>query len=135
MDAKTITYWATTGLVSLAMLGSGFGYLSGAMNEAMVDHLGFPVHFVWILGTWKLLVAPGLLIPGFARVKQWAYAGLFFTLTGAAATHIAVGDGFGEVFAPLLLLAFTLVSYALHVEVRFAGRDVVAHPELQASAA
>ena len=119
MNAKTITYWATTGLLSLAMLGSGFGYLSGAMNEAMIDHMGYPAHFVMILGTWKALVAPGLLAPGFAKVKEWAYAGLFFTLTGAAVAHAAIGDGVGEILPPLFMLALTLTSYSLFREVRF----------------
>jgi hypothetical protein len=135
MDAKTVAYWATTGLVSFAMLASGASYLSGAMNEAMIEHLGYPAHFVAILGTWKLLVAPGLLVPGFARVKQWTYAGLFFTLTGAATAHIAVGDGVGEVAAPLVVLALAAVSYALHVPVRFGGRDAVAQPALGLAAA
>lgn len=119
MTPKTIAYWATTGLLSLAMLGSGAGYLSGAMNEAMHDHLGYPLHFITLLGAWKLLVAPALLAPGFAQLKQLAYAGLFFTLTGAAFAHIAVGDGAGEVGAPLFMLALMLTSFALHREVRF----------------
>lgn len=130
MNAKTITYWATTGLLSLAMLGSGFGYLSGAMNEAMIDHMGYPAHFVMILGTWKLLVAPGLLAPGFAKVKEWAYAGLFFTLTGAAVAHAAIGDGAGEILPPLFMLALTLTSYGLFREVRFGttGASVSGQP-------
>lgn len=119
MTAKAIGYWATTGLVSLMMLGSGIGYLSGAMNEAMIDHLGYPAHFVTLLGAWKLLVAPALLAPGFAKLKELAYAGLFFTLTGAAWAHISVGDGIGEIVAPLVALALAMTSYALHREVRF----------------
>ncbi len=119
MDAKTIGYWVTTGLVSLGMLASGAGYLSGAMNEAMF-HLGYPTHFIWILGIWKLLVAPALLAPGFAVIKEWCYAGLFFTLTGAAVSHAAVHDGVGEIAPPLVLLVFTGISWLLHRGVRFA---------------
>ena len=92
MKSASIAYWSTTGLLSLAMLGSGVAYLSGGMDEAMVQHLGYPAHFVTLLGAWKLLVAPGLLAPGFERIKELAYAGLFFTLTGAAWAHLAVGD-------------------------------------------
>ncbi len=119
MTAKTIGYWATTGILSLAMLGSALGYLSGAMNEDMA-HLGYPAHFILILGSWTLLVAPALLAPGLATVKQWAYAGLFFTFTGAAIAHIAVGDGIAHIAPPLVMLALGSISYLLHREVRFA---------------
>ncbi len=125
MTAKTIGYWATTGLLSLAMLASAAGYLSGAMNEDMA-HLGYPAHFILILGTWKLLVAPALLVPGLATVKQWAYAGLFFTFTGAAIAHVAAGDGIAHIAPPLVMLALGSVSYLLHRGVRFA--DTVQSP-------
>ena len=113
MNGKTIGYWVSTGLISLMMLGSGIGYLTGQMNEAMVDHLGYPAHFVMLLGAWKALVAPALLAPGLKRLKELAYAGMFFTFTGAAYAHIAVGDGVGEVAAPLVALALAMTSYAL----------------------
>ncbi|MEZ4316352.1 MAG: DoxX family protein [Myxococcota bacterium] len=119
MTAKTIGYWISTGLISLMMLGSGMGYLSGGMNEAMVDHLGYPAHFVMLLGAWKLLVAPALLVPGLGKLKELAYAGLFFTFTGAAWAHLSVGDGVGEIAAPLVALALAMTSFALHREVRF----------------
>ena len=118
MKSASIAYWSTTGLLSLAMLGSGVAYLSGGMDEAMIQHLGYPAHFVTLLGAWKLLVAPGLLAPGFERIKELAYAGLFFTLTGAAWAHLAVGDGMGEIAAPLFMLALTAVSFATFREVR-----------------
>jgi hypothetical protein len=118
MTAKTVAYWLTTGLLSAAMLASGGAYLSAAMNEPMIDHLGYPAHFVTLLGTWKLLVAPALLSPGLARLKELAYAGLFFTLTGAAWAHVAVGDGAGESAAPLVMLALAATSWALHRDVR-----------------
>ncbi|MFT4623999.1 MAG: hypothetical protein ACI8PZ_002655 [Myxococcota bacterium] len=126
MNARTIAYWTTTGLLSLMMLGSGFGFLSGAMNEAMVDHLGYPAHFVMLLGTWKLLVTPALFAPGFGTLKELAYAGLFFTLTGAAWAHVAVGDGAGEIMAPLVALTLAGVSFALHREVRFGAASATA---------
>ena len=113
MNPKTIGYWISTVLISLMMLGSGAGYLSGQMNEAMVGHLGYPAHFVLLLGTWKLLVAPALLAPGFTRLKELAYAGMFFTFTGAAWAHISVGDGVGEIMAPLVALALAMTSFAL----------------------
>jgi len=122
MTGKTIAYWATTGLLSLAMLASGAAYLTGAMDEGMA-HLGYPAHFIVLLGTWKLLVAPALLAPGFAKLKELAYAGLFFTLTGAAFAHAAVGDSVAEIAPPLVMLAMMLTSWALHRTVRFGAES------------
>lgn len=118
MTAKPILYWIATALVSLAMLASGVGYLSGAMDEAMIDHLGYPAHFVLLLGTWKLLVAPALLAPGLLRLKELAYAGLFFTFTGAAWAHISVGDSVAEIMPPLVMLGLMIVSATLSPQVR-----------------
>ena len=118
MTTKKIAYWTTTVLLSLAMLGAGLGYLSGSMDEALGGHLGYPEHFIVLLGLWKVLVAPALLSPGLARLKELAYAGLFFTLTGAAWAHISVGDGVGEIAAPLVALAMTVVSFSLFRDVR-----------------
>lgn len=135
MNPKSITYWSTTVLISLMMLGSGATYLTGGMNEAMVDHLGYPPHFVQLLGAWKLLVAPALLAPGLARLKDLAYAGLFFTTTGAAWAHLAMGDGIGGIVPPLVALALTLTSYALFRDVRLGEPTAPARPEAPALAA
>jgi len=126
MNARTIGYWISTGLISLMMAGSGVGYLSGAMNEALVDHLGYPAHFVLLLGLWKLLVAPALLVPGLRRLEDLAYAGMFFTFTGAAWAHVSVGDGFGETVAPLFALAIASTSFALR-DAR-SGTSEIGHP-------
>ncbi|MEN0066377.1 MAG: DoxX family protein [Myxococcota bacterium] len=111
MDGKTIGYWVSTGLFALALGASGVGYLTGAMNEALFA-LGYPLHFIYLLGTWKVLGAIALLVPAFPRLKEWAYAGFFFNLTGAAVAHLAV-DGVGEAIPPLVLLAILGVSYTL----------------------
>lgn len=111
MDAKTIGYWVSTGLFALALGASGVGYLAGAMNEALFG-LGYPLHFVYVLGTWKVLGAIALLVPALPRVKEWAYAGFFFNLTGAAVAHLAV-DGAAGAVPPLVLLAILGVSYYL----------------------
>lgn len=120
MNGRTIGYWASTGLLSLAMLGSAAGYLTGAMNEAM-GALGYPMYFVTLLGVWKGLGAIALLAPGLARLKEWAYAGFFFTFTGAAISHAAVGDGAGEIVAPLVMLAMLGASWALRPSDRVLG--------------
>ena len=87
--------------------------------------LGYPTYFLTILGIWKVLGAIAMLVPRFPRLKEWAYAGIFFDLTGAAASWAAVG-GPGEAFhiiAPLIIAGFTVASWTL----RPASRIVCAH--------
>ena len=55
-------------------------------NVEGIVHLGYPLYFITIIGFWKVLGAITLLAPGFPRLKEWAYAGIFFDLTGAAAS-------------------------------------------------
>ncbi|MCA9568816.1 MAG: DoxX family protein, partial [Myxococcales bacterium] len=95
MDNRKIGYILTTGLVALAMGGSALGYLTGGMDEALA-HLGYPKHFVVLLGTWKGLAALALAAPAFPRLKEWAYAGLAFTFSGAIVAHLSAGDGIGS---------------------------------------
>ena len=113
-DTKTIAYWATTGLFLLPIAGSGFADVTLAPDiQGAMDHLGYPMYFAQILGTWKLLAVVAVLAPGFARIKEWAYAGVFFAMTGAALSHLAVGDGIGGAGVPLVIGAFAMASYAL----------------------
>lgn len=118
MNAKTVAYWITTGLLALFYAFSGVGYLSGAMDEAVIGGLGYPAVVVTLLGVWKLLAVPALLAPGLPVLKQWAYAGVFFNLTGAVASHLAAGHGPGGAAPALFALALWAVSYALHAPVR-----------------
>ncbi|MCO4747186.1 MAG: DoxX family protein [Proteobacteria bacterium] len=117
MDMKRFGFWASTGLFALAMGAGGAADLSGSLDEAMVQ-LGMPLYLATILGTWKLLGVVALLAPGFARIKEWAYAGFFFNLSGAAASHILAGHGLGAAVPPLVLLAVGAASYALRDESR-----------------
>jgi hypothetical protein len=93
------------------------------LNEAMVL-LGYPLYFFHILGFWKVLGAIAILVPRFPRLKEWAYAGIFFDLTGAAASCVAVG-GYGpyafHVLAPLVLAALAIASWALRPASRIIG--------------
>ncbi|MEQ1502845.1 MAG: DoxX family protein [Myxococcota bacterium] len=114
MNNKLIGYWAVTGLFALALTGSGLGDLTRAAPIVEgLTHLGYPWYFPLILGFWKVLGVVGILAPGFPRVKEWAYAGFFFALTGAAASHLFAGDGLGGAVAPLVLLGLGIGSYAL----------------------
>ena len=82
------------------------------------------MYFFLILGVWKALGAIAIVVPGFPRLKEWAYAGIFFDLTGAAASCAAVG-GYGaygfHVIAPLIITAFMVASWALRPESRVVG--------------
>jgi uncharacterized membrane protein YphA (DoxX/SURF4 family) len=79
-------------------------------------HLGYPAYFATILGVWKLLGAIAVVVPGWPRLKEWAYAGFFFDPHGAAASRAFAGDGVAEqggVVAPLVFLALAMASWAL----------------------
>jgi hypothetical protein len=112
--ATKILYWASTGLLSAALLMGGLSQLLHAPNvTTTMAHLGYPAYFSTIIGTWKTLGALALLAPALPRLKEWAYAGIAFNLSGAALSHLAVGDGAGPVIPPLFLLGLAAASWAL----------------------
>jgi uncharacterized membrane protein YphA (DoxX/SURF4 family) len=90
---------------------------------AGMAHLGYPAYFATLLGIWKLLGVVAILAPGFPRVKEWAYAGIFFDLTGAAVSHAASGDGAANVLTPLVILAVVIASYMLRPDSRRLAGD------------
>lgn len=119
MTARSIGFWITTGLFAFALGSAGvFDIILAPDMVAAMEHLGYPLYFARILGIWKVLGVIALLAPGFPKVKEWAYAGFFFNLTGAAIAHLAVGDGIGGAGAPLVLLGLLIASYALRSESR-----------------
>jgi hypothetical protein len=125
MKAKNIAYWTTTVLVAFFIGSGGFAQLAllrGNVQGAVL--LGYPLYFFRILGFWKVLGAIAILVPRFPRLKEWAYAGIFFDLTGAAASVAAVG-GYGayafHIVAPLVLAVLTVASWALRPESRTIG--------------
>lgn len=110
-----ITYWVATIWLSLGMISTGLVQLlrakEGQGGLDSLTHLGYPVYLLTILGAWKILGVVAILIPKFALVKEWAYAGFFFMMSGAIFSHIAAGDGLSEIFPSLLLLVLTVVSW------------------------
>lgn len=107
-----IIYWIATIWLALGMLSSGIVQLIKLKEEAdMMTQLGYPLYFLTILGSWKVLGVITVLIPKFPLLKEWAYAGFFFTMSGAVFSHLAVGDSAKEFFGPILLLILTLVSW------------------------
>ena len=126
MKAKTIVYWAMTGLVAFFIGGGGASQIwqYAANPHGVVPLLLYPMYFFAILGFWKVLGAIAILAPRYPLLKEWAYAGIFFDLTGAAASCAAVG-GYGaygfHVIAPLIITGFTVASWALRPESRKMG--------------
>ena len=110
--ARKITYWIATIWLSLGMLSTGMVQLLKMKEETdFILELGYPVYFLTMLGTWKILGVIAVLIPKFPLLKEWAYAGFFFAMSGALFSHIAIGDGAQENFGPALLLVLTAVSW------------------------
>lgn len=108
-----IIYWIATIWLSLGMVSTGIVQLM--KNNAEVDkisvQMGYPVYFLIIIGVWKLLGVVAVLIPKFPLLKEWAYAGFFFLMTGAILSHYAVSDPALEYFGPFLLLLLTFISW------------------------
>lgn len=110
---KTL-YWSSTVVAALAFVTIGVGNLARIpkITEGLL-HLGYPAYFGMILGSWELLGSIAIITPGLPRLKEWAYAGMFFTLTGAALSHAAAGDTAGHVLGPLALLVAVIISWLL----------------------
>lgn len=115
MKRIKIFYWIVTGLLAaLSVLGSVLDISLAQQAVDLITHLGYPVYFVPFIGVLRLLGIIAILIPGFPRIKEWAYAGLVFDMGGALYSHIATGDPF-SVFAPALIaLLLSLGSYFLY---------------------
>ena len=107
-----IIYWIATLWLALGMLSSGIVQLIQMKEEVdMMTHLGYPLYFTTILGVWKILGVVVLLMPKYPLLKEWAYAGFFFAMSGAVISHLAVGDGAIDFFGPTLLVILTVVSW------------------------
>ena len=107
-----IIYWVSTIWLSLGMLSSGIVQLLRMKEETdFILDLGYPSYFLTMFGFWKILGVMALLIPGFPLVKEWAYAGFFFAMSGALYSHAAVESSLSAFFPPLLLLTLTVVSW------------------------
>ncbi len=110
---RRIAYAVTTVMAVLAFAGSGVANLLHVTHVAAdMGHLGYPSYFMTILGTWKVLGAIAVAAPGLARAKEWAYAGMIFDVTGAAASRAAASDGALMVVVPLVIGVIVTVSWA-----------------------
>jgi hypothetical protein len=107
-----IIYWVATIWLSLGMVSTGMVQLIKMEEEvAKMTQLGYPSYIMTILGTWKILGTVAVLIPKFPLLKEWAYAGFFFNMSGAVVSHLVSGSEPKELFGPMLLLVLTVVSW------------------------
>ena len=117
---RTLIYWIATLVLASGLVGSGAQQLLRVEGEGAlappfawgIVRLGYPLYVLTILGVWKLLGAVVLLVPGVPLLKEWAYAGVFFLLTGALFSHVASGHAWPELVPAGVLLALTLLSWS-----------------------
>jgi hypothetical protein len=113
--AGKIIYWIATIWLALGMLSTGLVQLikaqEGQGGVDMITHLGYPVYLLTLIGIGKILGVVALLIPKNLLLKEWAYAGFFFIMSGAIFSHIALGDPIIEILPSLLLLILIAVSW------------------------
>src|SRR5688572_24429901 len=105
-----IIYWVATLWLALGLVSTGMVQLVKMKEE--VDNfssLGYPAYLMTIIGGWKLLGVVTVLMPKFPLLKEWAYAGFFFAMTGAVISHLISGHGGKEIFGPMLLLVLTVI--------------------------
>ena len=133
MKWKVIAYWTCTVIIALC-IGSG-GAAQALRVPQNVDGmmaLGYPLHFIVLLGVWKVLGALTLLAPRMALVKEWAYAGIFIDLSGAVVASAANAAGAFHVIAPIVLICILVASWALRPESRrlpYAEKAAPPNPE------
>ncbi len=119
---NNIIFWVATAWLSLGMVSTGLVQLLRVESEVdNITRLGYPVYFLTIIGVWKMLGVVAVLLPRFPLLKEWAYAGFFFAMSGATCSRIAAGDPVQQIFPSLLLLLLTLVSWYF----RPAGRRLI----------
>lgn len=107
-----IIYWVATLWLCLGMTATGMVQLIHMEEEVSnFSNLGYPTYLMTVLGIWKILGVIAMLLPRFPLLKEWAYAGFFFAMSGAVISHLIVGDELITLFGPLLLIVLTVVSW------------------------
>jgi uncharacterized membrane protein YphA (DoxX/SURF4 family) len=109
---NNIIYWIATIWLALGMVSTGIVQVMNLEAEiSFIVNLGYPIYFITLLGVWKLLGVIAILVPRFPLVKEWAYAGFFFMMTGAVYSHICHGSAASDYFGPILLLVLIITSW------------------------
>ncbi|WP_233559707.1 DoxX family protein [Taibaiella sp. KBW10] len=107
-----IIYWSATLWLALGMCSTAIVQLLKVEDEVKAfTTLGYPIYLMTIIGIWKILGTIAILIPKTPLLKEWAYAGFFFAMSGAAISHIIMCDAFSKIFPSLLLLVLTILSW------------------------
>ncbi len=113
-QSNRIAFWIVTGLLSFGMvLGGTAQILRLKFNVDGIVHLGYPEYVLPILGIWKVLAIIVILIPNYQLAKEWAYAGLFFLLSGGVISHFASGDGVLDALPVFVFMCLTIASWYL----------------------
>lgn len=116
MKKLNVLYWIFTSLFAAMMLMSAIPdiFMDPVAIKGMHEDLGYPLYFVPFIGVAKLLGSIAILIPGFHRIKEWAYAGLFFDLIGATFSIIAAGGTIAQYGFMVLPLALGTIAYVFY---------------------
>lgn len=119
---RMAAYWTVTIILAFSITLSGIGQLMRyGGNVELVTDIGFPLYITNILGVWKLLGVIAIVMPGLPRLKEWAYSGIFFLMTGAALSHAFANDygdyGF-HIILPLFYAGLGIASWALRPKSR-----------------
>ncbi len=113
MKTRTIIYWVTTGLLCAVLTFGGLNEVSHSDRiMGVMAHLGYPPYLPTLLGSWKILGVIAVLAPRATRLKEWAYAGMFFDFTGAIFSHLNLGDGSSLLGPPVVLLLLAIASWS-----------------------
>jgi hypothetical protein len=136
VSSRRLVYVVSTAITVAAFVGSGLANLLHLDHVAHdMARLGYPPYFMSVLGAWKVLGSIAIAAPRLSRAKEWAYAGMIFDLTGAAASRAAIGDNIGTVVAPLAVAVVVVASWASRPAARvLSGRSVAGQPALRAEA-
>ncbi|WP_407478602.1 DoxX family protein [Elizabethkingia meningoseptica] len=109
---RKIIYWIFTLWMALGMASTAIVQLLKSKDElANFTNLGYPSYLMTIIGVWKLLGVFAILIPGRLLLKEWAYAGFFFVMSGAVISHLIVGDTISRTFPAVLLFVLVIISW------------------------
>ena len=111
MNRKFI-YVTSTAILVLEIMAGAFMDLARLPYVVQeVRSIGYPTYVLYIVGVWKVLAVGALLWPRLSRLREWAYAGVFFEMFGAVESHVLAGDGLGRYVVPLAFTFLTLVSW------------------------
>lgn len=120
-NEKHTAYWITTGILVFCMTGGIFELAGAQATVDGIQKLGYPAYIIPVLGLAKVLAIAAILWPGLPRLKEWAYAGLFFNMMGALASHLAHDDGLWIIIVNLAIAAIIIASWALRPASRRLG--------------